>query len=130
MASLDLPSEDVMTELAYSIFTAHRRNPENDIALQVIDLFERFPGLTAFTVGKDEPAGSEAAEQTLAIRNVSFGDAKKDDEGEVRLRIRDVLAQFVQERPGMLELLSGRTFSRTLHQLLDTRALQAQQRAA
>jgi len=45
-------------------------------------------------------------------------------------RIRDVLAQFVQGRPEMLDLLSGRTFSRTLHQLLDTRALQAQQRAA
>lgn len=119
-----------MTDLAYSIFTAHRRNPENDIALQIIDLFERFPGLTAFTVGRDEPAGEEAAEQTLAIRNVSFGDAKKDDEGEVRLRIRDMLAQFVQGRPEMLELLSGRTFSRTLHQLLDTRALAAQQRAA
>jgi hypothetical protein len=120
-----------MTDLAYSIFTAHRRNPENDIALQIIDLFERFPGLTAFTVGKDEPmVGEAAAEQTLAIRNVSFGDAKKDDEGDVRLRIRDMLAQFVQGRPEMLELLSGRTFSRTLHQLLDTRALAAQQRAA
>jgi len=119
-----------MTDLAYSIFTAHRRNPENDIALQIIDLFERFPGLTAFTVGKDELEGHESGEQTLAIRNVSFGDAKKDDDGEAKLRIRDVLAQFVQGRPELLDLLSGRTFSRTLHQLLDTRALQAQQRAA
>jgi hypothetical protein len=120
-----------MTELAYSIFTAHRRNPENDIALQIIDLFERFPGLTAFTVGKDESVGGpESIEQTLAIRNVSLCDSKKEDEGDVRLRIREMLTQFVQSRPEMLDLLSGRTFSRTLHQLLDTRALAAQARAA
>jgi hypothetical protein len=119
-----------MTQLAYSIFTAHRRNPENDIALQIIELFEQFPGLTAFTVGRNEDAGQDAAGAELAIRNVSFGETKKDDEGEMRHRIRDLLAQFVQGRPEMLELLSGRTFSRTLHQLLDTRALQAQQRGA
>jgi hypothetical protein len=127
-----------MTQLAYSIFTAHQRMPENDIALQIIELFERFPGLTAFTVGKDEAAaaeqpagaGEQSAEPTVAIRNVSFGDSRKEDESEIMARIRDVLAQFVQGRPEMLDLLSGRTFSRTLHQLLDTRALQAQQRAA
>ena len=47
----------------------------------------------------------------------------------MRHRIAGVLAEFVQRRPEMLELLSGRTFSRTLHQLLDTRQLQAQQRS-
>ena len=126
-----------MTQLAYSIFTAHQRMPENDIALQIIELFERFPGLTAFTVGKDEAAaeqpvsaGEHPSEPTVAIRNISFGDARKEDEGEIMTRIRDALVQFVQGRPEMLDLLSGRTFSRTLHQLLDTRALQAQQRAA
>lgn len=120
-----------MTQLAYSIFTAHQRMPENDIALQIIELFERFPGLTAFTVGKDEAAAAQQpAEPTVAIRNVSFGDSRKEDEGEIMARIRDALVQFVQGRPEMLDLLSGRTFSRTLHQLLDTRALQAQQRAA
>jgi hypothetical protein len=118
-----------MTYLAYSIFTAHQPNPENDVMLQIIELFELFPGLSAFTVGKDQEEQTD--EQALAIRNVSFGDGhKKDDEGEVRHRIRDLLVQFVQGRPEMLELLSGRTFSRTLHQLLDTRALAAQQRNA
>ena len=121
-----------MTDLAYSIFTAHRRNPENDIALRIIELFEQFPSLTAFTVDRSEDAGVDAAsEQALAIRNVSFGEvARREDEGEVRHRLRDLLAQFVQGRPELLELLSGRTFSRTLHQLLDTRALQAQQRGS
>jgi hypothetical protein len=121
-----------MTDLAYSIFTAHRRNPENDIALRIIELFEQFPSLVGFTVGKGEDAEQEAAgsEATLAIRNVSFGEtAKREDEGEVRHRIRDLLLQFIQGRPEMLELLSGRTFSRTLHQLLDTRALAAQHRS-
>jgi hypothetical protein len=117
-----------MTYLAYSIFTAHQPNPENDVMLQIIELFELFPGLSAFTVGKDE---AQAEQQALAIRDVSFGDGnKKEDEGEVRHRIRDLLAQFVQGRPEMLDLLSGRTFSRKLHQLLDTRALAAQQRNA
>jgi hypothetical protein len=120
-----------MTQLAYSIFTAHQRNPENDVMLQIIELFELFPGLTAFTVGKDPVGGLEPSEQALAIRSVAFGDNhRKDDEGEVRHRIRDLLAQFIQGRPEMLDLLSGRTFSRTLHQLLDTRALAAQQRNA
>jgi hypothetical protein len=120
-----------MTDLAYSIFTAHRRNPENDIAVWIIELFEQFPSLTGFTVGKGEDtAQDDAGEPTLAIRNVSFGEvAKREDEGELRHRIRDLLMQFVQGRPELLGLLSGRTFSRTLHQLLDTRALQAQQRA-
>ena len=49
-----------MTDLAYSIFTAHRRNPENDIALRIIELFEQFPSLVGFTVGKGD-AGQEAA---------------------------------------------------------------------
>lgn len=118
--------------LAYSIFTAHQRNPENDVVLRIIELFEQFPSLTGFTVGKSEGDSQEATgdEHTLAIRNVCLGDAaRREDEGEVRHRIRDLLAQFVQGRPELLELLSGRTFSRTLHQLLDTRALQAQQRA-
>jgi hypothetical protein len=118
-----------MTQLAYSIFTAHQPNPANDVMLQVIELFELFPGLSAFTVGKDEDQGTEASEQALAVRNVTFGEhVRKDDEGDVRHRIRELLAQFVQGRPEMLDLLSGRTFSRTLHQLLDTRALAAQQR--
>jgi hypothetical protein len=124
-----------MAALAYSIFTAHQRNPENDVVLRIIELFEQFPNLTRFTVGKREEAGQEAAamgaESTLAIENVSFGEvAKREDESELRHRIRDLLAQFVQGRPELLELLSGRTFSRTLHQLLDTRALAAQQRAS
>ena len=121
-----------MTQLAYSIFTAHQRNPENDVVLQIIELFEQFPSLTGFTVGSED-AGQETpnSERSLAIRNVSFGDtAKREDEGQVRHRIRDLLMQFIEGRPEMLELLSGRTFSRTLHQLLDTRALQAQQRNA
>jgi hypothetical protein len=120
-----------MTDLAYSIFTAHRRNPENDIAVWIIELFDQFPSLACFTVGKSEDAAQQdAAEPTLAIRNVSFGEvAKREDEGELRHRIRDLLTQFVQGRPELLAVLSGRTFSRTLHQLLDTRALQAQQRS-
>jgi hypothetical protein len=120
-----------MTPQAYSIFTAHRRNPENDIALQIIELFQLFPGLIGFTVSRSEEPPAEAAgdEAALAIRNVSLGESAKHDESEVRHRIRDLLMQFVQGRPEVLDLLTGRTFSRTLHQLLDTRALQAQQRA-
>jgi hypothetical protein len=121
-----------MTPQPYSIFTAHQRNPENDIVLQIIKLFELFPGLSGFSVGRSEDAGHDADgdDGTLAIRNVSFGEsARREDESEVRHRIHDLLMQFVEGRPELVELLSGRTFSRTLHQLLDTRALHAQQRA-
>jgi hypothetical protein len=113
-----------MTPQPYSIFSAHQH--ENDIVLQIIALFGLFPNLTRFSVG-DPESDAPGREGRLAVRDLGFCGFAKEDEGEVRHRIGDLLAEFVQRRPEMLELLSGRTFSRTLHQL-DTRQVQAQQR--
>jgi hypothetical protein len=120
-----------MAPQLYSIFYAHRNNPQNDIAMQIIAVFKRFSDVISFTVeDRSDPAGEGGpAEQKsgLGIRNVGFSPfVKRVGEGDSRRGIADMLMEFVQQRPEALAMLYGRTFTRTLHQLLDTQQLRAQ----
>jgi hypothetical protein len=97
--------------------------PGNDIAVKIIGLFELLPELVGFTV--DEKGAEEGVPPSIS--NVRFYNGVRDDRRTDLLRAtRAALAEIVREQPGAYELLSGRTFNRTLHQLLDTRALRAQ----
>jgi hypothetical protein len=116
------------TQLLQSIFNAHRRNPENDIALKVVSLFEAFPEVASFSV-EEADGSSPDAPRALALSDISFWPGTtRETQAKTPIALRAALAGFVAERPAMFDLLNGRSFTRTLHQLPDTRHLRAMER--
>jgi hypothetical protein len=99
------------------------RFADNDIAVRIIALFELFPELAGFTV---EERSAEPG-SPVSVDNVRFlGSVRDDKRAEIIRGLRAGLEGFLRELPETRDLLSGRTFNRTLHQLLDTRGLRAQ----
>ena len=111
------------TSLLDPISGALLRFPENDLAIRIITLFELFPELAGFTVDD----GSAISGGSVSVSNVRFQNSIRDDKrAEIVRGMRAALEGLLREHPHTRELLSGRTFKRTLHHLLDTRGLRAQ----
>ena len=117
-----------MRPLLIPTSTAQPHYLENSVALKILSVFERFPELAGFTVADTkEDSADEAPDTKLAISDVRFNAPVRSEKlAETRWGLRDALAELVRERPDALLMLSGRTYNRTLHQLLDTRGLRAQ----
>jgi len=84
----------------------------------MLTLFGGFPSLCGFSI-QDRPgnaAGSEALEGGLFLTDVGLYPLPNIEEAKfICQEIRDTLAQLLEERPQARELLSGRTFARSLH---------------
>jgi len=117
-----------MRPLLIPTSTAQPHYLENSVALAILALFDRFPELAGFAVDdRKEGSGEEALAAPLAIGDMRFHVPVRGDKlADIRWGLRDALAELVRERPAALLMLSGRTYNRTLHQLLDTRGLRAQ----
>ncbi len=116
-----------MRPLLIPTSTAQPHYLENSVALKILSVFERFPELAGFTVADPKEDSAGAPETKLAISDVRFNVPVRSEKlAETRWGLRDALAELVRERPDALLMLSGRTYNRTLHQLLDTRGLRAQ----
>jgi len=85
----------------------------------ILALFGGFPSLCGFSI-QDRPgnagAGHEALEGGLFLTEVGLYPLPNIEEAKfICQEIRDTLAQLLEERPQARELLSGRTFARSLH---------------
>ncbi len=84
----------------------------------ILALFGGFPSLCGFSV-QDRPgagAGGESLEGGLFLTEVGLYPLPNIEEAKfICQEIRDTLAQLLEERPQARELLSGRTFARSLH---------------
>ena len=85
----------------------------------ILALFGGFPSLCGFSV-QDRPgtpgAGTETVEDGLFLTDVGLYPAPNIEEAKfICQEIRDTLAQLIEERPHARELISGRTFARSLH---------------
>jgi hypothetical protein len=131
-----------MSLLLNSMSAAHPRFVENEIAVRIIALFERFPYGGGFPTedleerpppgqpraGPAGGAGAGAALPEIAVKELRFSPGvRAEDQAHLRQTLRAALAEFVAERPQAHMVLAGRTFNRRAHQLLDTRALRAQE---
>jgi hypothetical protein len=116
-----------MTPLLSSTFAAF--HPENDIAIKIITLFEMIPQLAGFSVAERSEAGEDGVPARLVIGDVTFWPPiGKEEQARAGRQIADVLSAFVQQRPEMLDMLSGRSFTRTLHEVPDSRNAPLRQR--
>ena len=85
----------------------------------ILALFGGFPSLCGFSI-QDRPgntgAGHESLEGGLFLTEVGLYPLPNIEEAKfICQEIRDTLAQLLEERPQARELLSGRTFARSLH---------------
>ena len=85
----------------------------------ILALFGGFPSLCGFAV-QDRPGkpgmGTETLEDGLFLTEVGLYPLPNIEEAKfICQEIRDTLAQLIQERPHARELISGRTFARSLH---------------
>jgi hypothetical protein len=85
----------------------------------ILALFGGFPSLCGFSI-QDRPGnagvGHEALEGGLFLTEVGLYPLPNIEEAKfICQEIRDTLAQLLEERPQARELLSGRTFARSLH---------------
>ena len=81
------------------------RQPEAQLEALVQTIFRRWPGLVGFSV-------EDAGELVLTeMETQPWGVQPHELLGEVSVALLD----FVDEEPGAIELLRGRTFARTLH---------------
>ena len=82
------------------------RRREAEVSTVVNALFERWPALLGFCLRED----GELFLTDLAV-HPWFDDGLSKLGGEIAL----VLSDLIDEEPGARELLSGRTFARTVH---------------
>jgi hypothetical protein len=85
----------------------------------IVALFGGFPSLCGFSV-QDRPGipetGAESLQSGLFLTEVGLYPAPNVEEAKfICEEIRDTLMQLIEERPQARELLSGRTFARSLH---------------
>jgi hypothetical protein len=83
----------------------------------ILALFGSFPSLCGFSI-QDRPgrAGSESLQGGLFLTEVGLYPVPNIEEAKfICQEIRDTLAQLIDERPQARELLTGRTFARSLH---------------
>ena len=85
----------------------------------ILALFGGFPQLCGFSV-QDRPSqvgvGAEALHAGLFLTEVGLYPVPNVEEAKMICEeIRDTLAQLIDERPQARELLTGRTFARSLH---------------
>jgi hypothetical protein len=83
----------------------------------ILALFGGFPSLCGFSI-QDRPgrAGSESLQPGLFLTDVGLYPVPNIEEAKfICQEIRDTLAQLIDERPQARELLTGRTFARSLH---------------
>jgi hypothetical protein len=85
----------------------------------IVALFGGFPSLCGFSV-QDRPGipetGAESLQNGLFLTEVGLYPVPNVEEAKfICEEIRDTLAQLIEERPQARELLSGRTFARSLH---------------
>jgi hypothetical protein len=92
---------------------------ENDLAVRLETLFERYPALHGFTVKDYVPQPGEhhaMDEGMLAVADVSvFPMAGAAEQETICNDIAQTLTDFLSERPGAHVLLRGRTIARVLH---------------
>src|SRR5580765_4715364 len=85
----------------------------------ILALFGGFPSLCGFSI-QDRPGaagpGAESLQEGLFLTEVGLYPVPNIEEAKfICQEIRDTLAQLIEERPQARELLSGRTFARSLH---------------
>jgi hypothetical protein len=95
------------------------RNTAAELEESILALFGGFPSLCGFSV-QDRPgnsgSGAEALEGGLFLTDVGLYPLPNIEEAKfICQEIRDTLAQLLEERPQARELISGRTFARSLH---------------
>jgi hypothetical protein len=84
-----------------------RPRTEAELAAVVEALFRRWPALVGFSVGELPASGLVVSD----IETDSWPGQSQELFGEIAGTLRD----FVEDEPAARELLSGRTFARTLH---------------
>jgi hypothetical protein len=93
------------------------KNCEEDLHSCVVEIFERCPGLSGFSVAErlvssDTSVGEwELYVSDIAASPGSTGDPSKAFHDD----ISQALGSFLSERPEAADLLNGRTFARTWH---------------
>jgi hypothetical protein len=88
-----------------------------ELEQSILALFGGFPSLCGFSI-QDRPgrAGSESLQGGLFLTEVGLYPVPNIEEAKfICQEIRDTLAQLIDERPQARELLTGRTFARSLH---------------
>ena len=95
------------------------RNTVAQLEESILVLFGSFPSLCGFSV-QERPGllevSSEALQDGLFLTDVGLYPTPNIEEAKLICEdIRDTLAQLIDERPQVRELLSGRTFARSLH---------------
>lgn len=79
-----------------------------DLQAQLASLFERCPDLSGFSVRSEN--------DDLLVSDVGISPRISAQQyGEIFQDIASTLAQLLEERPEASELLSGRTFARSVH---------------
>ena len=95
------------------------RSAVAELEESILALFGGFPSLCGFAV-QDRPGnpgtGSESLQDGLFLAEVGLYPVPNIEEAKfICQEIRDTLAQLIEERPHARELISGRTFARSLH---------------
>jgi len=93
------------------------RHTAAELEQSILSLFGSFPNLCGFSI-QDRPgnAASESLQAGLFLTEVGLYPLPNIEEGKfICQEIRDTLAELIDERPQARELLSGRTFARSLH---------------
>ncbi len=90
-----------------------------DLFARLGALFDHYPALVGFsvqeygTLAKDRLVA--ALDGNLCIADVSLDGWPGDDASGVLCSVTQVMIEVLDERPELKQLLSGRTFARTLH---------------
>ena len=92
---------------------------EAQLEESILSLFGGFPSLCGFSV-QDRPGvpdgGSASLQSGLFLTEIGLYPAPELEVAKMICEeIRETLTQLIDERPEARELLSGRTFARTLH---------------
>ena len=104
----------------YETNAAYADSMKKPIPASIESLFQRYPALAGFSVRglHDIPdsCARSGDERELFVSDVGVLPSLTHDEyGEIFQDIATTLSEILAEHPEAVELLSGRTFARTLH---------------
>jgi hypothetical protein len=96
---------------------ATSKDCEADLRSCVVEIFERCPGLTGFSVAERlVSSDTSVREWELYISDIAASTGTSSDPSKAfREDISQALGSFLSERPEAADLLNGRTFARTWH---------------
>jgi hypothetical protein len=90
---------------------------EEDLRSCVVEIFERCPGLTGFSVAERlVSSDTSVREWELYVSDIAASPGSSADPSKAfHDDISQALGSFLSERPEAADLLNGRTFARTWH---------------